>query len=385
MTKSTKDKSLKLTNFMINGFIFPQQLLDDIRFYNTESFRPLTSAAVTVLLALLSKCDDRGIVKEFSLTEWSKSLVIAYSTLHSGMARLEEGIFIKEIILESGKPAIQIVNYDKYREPEKHNDTQLNYFRVPRKLFKTNILKKLVHTSCVNGILFLLQLLNQFRTKLAKMSIKDIKHALQKYSMPKLKELISPSAKKVRDTLQLIQPLFIPASKQVEKRGEGEREQVRLKSVTFTICEEIVMEKEDEFETDSLIAQCRKELNYILSRNGFYFNNQDLYDVMNGFEQEVVHLIRYIDDLPKRNMFIKNVFYGVLDGFELQAKEMKADGNDFTFKNSIGGYFRISFRKFLDGYLLRYFTKDLLHQAIHREYKVIGTPPKLLERIGNLQ
>lgn len=393
MAKHVNSKNLNIskTNSKvgIEGFVFPHQLLQDIRLYN-EGSTPLTASALTVYLTMLSECDELGYLYQYNLSKWAKSLNITYSTMDEGRRKLLTAGFIKEVIL-NGYPVYKIIDYDRYREPEKYPDVDLNYFHVPHKLFKTTILKKLVHTSCYKGIMFLLQLLNQFRTKFGFANYKELvkytENIEQDYTMKRLKNLISPSAKKVREVLDLIKPLFIQSKKEEEVRGEGKKRiQVRLKKVFFSVSETIVKEKSNNLETEQLLAKYRKELAYRLIGLKFHYSKQDLFDTLNAFKQEVVDVVQYVSDLSIRNQFIHDLFFDTLDSFELRVVDMKENNREFKFTKSIGAYFRSSFKDVFSKQFASFFieNRELIHQAITQEFTATGKPSKLLDKMKNV-
>lgn len=394
MSKKKRLKSsINQSKFMINGFIFPQLLLDDIRLQNKECTKHVTASALAVYLTMLSKCDELGYVDDtYNLAEWSRTLDIPYSTLNSGRSRLLELHFVKEVIL-NGYPVYKINNFDKYMEPERHaNKVDVNYFRVPFSIFKTNILKKLVHSSSVKGILFFLQLLNQFRTKIGYSKHNNLQKMCeeleQDYTINRLKKLISPSAKKVREVLDLITPFFLQAKKIEHVRGEGKkRKQIHLQRVFFIVGEEIVQEKDVHLDIESLLAKYRKEFAYQLINLQFKYNRQDLFDSLNAFKQEVVRYVQYIEDKVIRNTFIENVFFSTLDNFQIHVQEIKKDGKEVPKIQSIGAYFRSLYRVGFNVLFPSFFmnNRGLIHDSIQKEFHTAGEQAKVLDKIKELR
>lgn len=365
----------------IHGFKFPVGLMtaetkigknamipnpDGLCFMDNESFSPVPSSAWAVFIGLLSKCDDRGILRsDFNLQMLADLMDISYNTIYSGFQYLLRYRFVYEEVRES--ESVYVINhYEKYNTPENPKfDRSLNYFIVPYALFETSILAEFVRTSNPSGIKFMLSLFNRFRT-----AIVDKEHVPSlKYKMSTLKQKLNKKAKGVRGVLQVLSPLFNLQMEEISFRGS----QVWLKSVKFQLKEECVKENTDEFEIDSLLAKYRKEVTYLLDGHDIRHRLRDIKDVILSFKQEVVNNIKYMYEpgisstqkFKERDDFYHDVFIQSLENIE---EELRGGQTKIR---SIGAYFRVVFRnQFLN--MIKGVPRELIHFSIFNEYTKTG-------------
>ncbi|MDQ6600914.1 hypothetical protein [Bacillus salipaludis] len=369
-------------NIRIHGFRMHHAILEEFRFLRDESFeRPPASAYVvymTLLKQLQVEQNQRGIIKEFNLSFWSKKLGISYSTLWGGRRYLEKHHFIKEEIHE-GLPVLVLKDVEKYNTPE-HEGVVLNYLIIPHALFETNILAEFVRTSNPEGIELLLSLLNQFRTSMSYIKTDAVEKVKQVRTMKTLKLQLNKNAKGVRKTLSVLESLFKVDFSGVEIRGK----QLWIKKVSFSLKPECVEENTDEFNVNSLMAKLSKELIYFLDGHHIKYKPRDQIDVMISFKQEVANKLNYLmDDNEKsftvRDRFMKNFFLETMDQIGTLIHTEKQRKGSFHFY-SIGAFFRMAFRKYLPG-ALKKLPYERLFEAKVREFTITGQEPALYNLI----
>lgn len=362
----------------IDGFKMHHAILEEFRLLRDQTFeRPPASAYVaymTMLNQLHSEKNQRGILKEFNLSFWAKKLGISYSTLWGGKKYLENHHFVKEEIHE-GLSVLVLKDVEKYNTPE-YNNGSLNYLIIPYALFETNILAEFVRTSNPEGIEILLSLLNQFRTGMSFSKSGEVLKVKQERTMKTLKNHLNKNAKGVRNTLSILESLFLVEFKGIEMR----KRQIWIKKVSFLLKPECVKENTDEFNVNPLMAKLSKELSYFLDGNLIKYKPRDQIDVMLSFKQEVVSKLNYLKDEDNKNFtfrdkFIKTLFLETIDQIGYQIHTEKQRKGSFHFY-SIGAFFRMAFRKFLPVALKR-IPFELLHEAKIREFKLTGQVPQL--------
>lgn len=361
----------------IDGFRMHQAILKEFYLLRDESFSRPPASAYVVYLSLLKQLDleknQRGILKEFNLSEYARKLGISYSTLYSGKKWLEKHHFVAELIDSSGFPVLQLKDVEKYNIPEKGNN--LNYLIIPHALFETNILAEFVRTSNPEAIELLFSLLNQFRTGLSKMENPKIQAVKQARTMKTLKKQLNKNSKGVRNILSIIEPLFEIKYEGINMKGH----QVWINKVWISIKEECVKEESNEFKVDHLIAMLSHELTYFFDWHKIAFKPRDQKDVMISFKQEVINILKHFNDdknIFDRDKFIKKYFIDCLDKIEEYIDINKKKFKSFKIK-SIGAMFRMFFRKNL-ATALKKLPYEIVHDAKIKEYTLTGITPDRL-------
>jgi hypothetical protein len=363
---------MKEVNLRIDGFRMHQSILEEFRFLKQESFsRPPASAYVvylTMLKQLYLENNKRGILKEYNLADWAKSLNISYSTLYCGRKWLEDNYFVSEIIDPSGLPVLLMKDVEKYNKPEEGNT--LNYLLIPHALFETNILAELVRTSNPEGIELMLSLLNQFRTGISLMREDSLEAVQMSRTMQTLKRQLNKNAKGVRQVLSLLEPLFHIKYEGLSLRGN----QIWIRKVSISLKEECVQEKTDQFQVDQLMAMLSHELTYFLDGLRIRYKPRDQRDVMIAFNQEIVSKLKYLTDDGdhsfKRNSFIKEYFLTCMDKIAENLRR-QLEHNPVYRWHSIGAVFRIFFRNQLKP-ALNSLPYGIIHDAKMSQHAEIG-------------
>lgn len=379
-------KKRKLTQQLvkIDGFRFPHQLLEDFRSFQADTGIQVPASAYAVLLSVLKQIDieknGKGQVQEFNLAAWGRQLDITYSSLHAGRVFLETHGFLHEEILPSGIPVWVINNFQSYNTPELPNGQDLNYFLVPHTLLDTNIVAEFVRTSNPKAFELMFSLFNQFRHGIAKLEKKDELTLLtQERNISTLKEKLGKRAKAVREVLATLQPIFDIQFIGTEFRGK----QIWIRKVLFQLKPECVKENTDEFFVEPLLAQFQENTLYILDGLKLRYRPRDLFDIMLSFKQEVLEIIKYVTNTDKgeyqysyRDGWIESFFYRCLTKFEEHIRKQREEGRIFTFRSSMGAYFRTIFRRELPT-AIKTIPNDILHVAKYNEYIATGEVPEL--------
>ncbi|MFJ7977928.1 hypothetical protein ACIQZI_19960 [Peribacillus sp. NPDC096379] len=362
----------------IEGFRMHQAILEEFRFIRDQSSERPPASAYVVYMTMLKQMhieqNQRGMLKEYNLSTWSKKLGISYSTLWGGKRFLENHHFVKEEIRE-GLPVLVLKDVEKYNTPE-HNGGVLNYLIIPHALFETNILAEFVRTSNPEGIELLLSLLNQFRTGMSFSKTSEIDKIKQERTMKTLKLQLNKNAKGVRKTLSVLEALFSIEFTGIELR----KKQIWIKKVSFTLKEECVEESTDEFNVSPLMAKLSKELTYFFEGHQINYKPRDQIDVMISFKQEVINKLNYLKDDDEihytiRDQFIKDFFLETMDQIGAHIHTEKNRKGSFHFY-SIGAFFRMAFRKYLLGALNK-IPYGLISTAKIREHTITGRIPEL--------
>lgn len=361
----------------IDGFRMHQGILKEFHFIRDQSFERPTASAYVVYLTMLKQLNveknHRGTLKEYNLSYWSKQLDIPYSSMYCGKKYLEKHRFVCEEI-HNGLPVLVLKDIEKYNNPGME-EGKLNYLLIPHALFETKILAELVRTSNPEGIELMLSLFNQFRTAMSSKESIDLEKLRQARNMSTLKKQLNKNAKKTREILLLLEPLFKIEFDGLEFRGS----QIWVRKVWFTLREECVREQnEEEFKVDHLTAALSHELIYFLDGLKLKYKPRDQFDIMFSFKQEVYDKVKIIKDKGQFQIdrFVRQYFNYCVD--EIGTYIMKQQNENKSFKiHSLGGLFRLVFRNNLGSFLKNKIPYDLIHDAKIEYFQQTGNVPEL--------
>jgi hypothetical protein len=364
-----------MSKIKIDGIRMHQAILKEFYIIRDQSFERPPASAYVVFLTMLKQLDleknQRGILKEYNLSYWAKTLKVPYSSLYSGKIYLEKHHFIKEEI-HNELPVLVLKDIEKYNNPGVE-EGKLNYLLIPHALFETNILAELVRTSNPEGIELLFSLLNQFRTAMSKRESFDLSQLRQSRNMSTLKKQLNKTAKKVRNILGLLEPLFAVEFEGIEYRGQ----QIWVKKVWFTLRENCVKEQSsEEFKVDHLLAILSHEVTYFLDGNKIRYKPRDLFDIMISFKQEVYDKVKVIKNSEDFNLArsIKHYFIECMDSIGDFINNQHIQKKSFRI-HSLGALFRKSFRNGLVPFLKRIPYK-LIHDTKVEQYIKTGKIPE---------
>lgn len=373
--------------YKVSGFRVNQQFLDDIRFVLHKTEDRLTVTSLTVFLTMLSELDDKnlsdGIIHDYSLSKWAEKLSINYQSLWNGYQLLLKNFFIEEVIID-GRSSILVRNYEDYNNPAKN---KINYFKVPKLIFNTSILSKLVKTSCLAGLLFVLETLNRTRTKLGK----DLKGGSTEsefiYTMGFLKERLNKRAVGVRHVLDILSEIFkIKANKtQIfsvnPKTRKKSHEQVWIHSYNISLKPEFYEEKQTENrEVHQLMSLANKQMMHFFKKMNLTYSNQDKQDFVTVFRFEIIEKLRLISKYSGKKYDAVKESKKLLSALFENMEEKKGKIQIRT----IGGFFRKSFSALLIAHLNNGFIdSNILIDATYNYYRENGSVPDWLHQLDN--
>ncbi|MDE3841036.1 hypothetical protein C0966_17370 (plasmid) [Bacillus methanolicus] len=358
----------------IDGFRMHHAILKEFHTIRDQSFERPPASAYVVYLTMLKQLDreknQRGILKEYNLAYWAKKLKIPYSSLYSGKLYLEKYHFVREEI-HNGLPVLVLKDIEKLNNPGLE-EGKLNYLLIPHALFETNILAELVRTSNPEGIELILSLFNQFRTAMSKKEVIELHKLRQSRNMSTLKKQLNKNAKKVREILSLLEPLFTIEYDGLEYRGH----QIWVRKVWITLKENCVKEQNsEEFKVDHLTAILSHELTYFLDGNKLKYKPRDQFDIMISFKQEVYDKVKFIKDNENFNLerAVKRYFLQCMDDIGAYIYQKRKQNKTFRIY-SLGALFRKAFRNNFVTFLKK-IPYELIHDAKVEQYVKTGTIP----------
>lgn len=382
-----KNMAKEVLGYKVSGFKFQQQFLDDFRLVAQKTEDRITASSLTVFLTMMAEIDEQkradGVLTDYNLSKWARRLSIKPQSLWNGYQILLKNRFIEEIIF-NGRPAIIVRDYADYDNPAKN---KLNYLTVPHMIFDTSVLRDLVRISCPNGIIFMLEVLNQTRTRLGR----DLKGKHTdisfNYNMDSLKKKLGRRAAGVRRVLDILSPVFhIKATNTkiytVNPRSNKKvHTQVWIKGYQIGLKEEFyVVKKDDNKKTHQLMALANKSMIHYFKLLHIPFSQADKNDFVTVFRFEVIEKLKILSHYSQHKMdYIdesKKLLIKLFERLEESAKK------DEPIKiRSIGGFFRSRLIDLFDYHVFYSGEVDysIIHDAKVAYYQEKGVIPLWLE------
>lgn len=361
-------KKNKKSKFLMHG----PKFFDELRIYliknNELGEYALPSSALATYILLHYKVNDLGrLPRDFKLSIIANESDIPYTTIHTGFQALLHSGLVREIFINGKIPVYEICNYARLNRTAtetKDNDGKLSYFRIPNLLLETSILKELVSHRDSKGIIEFLGLCTHFTHQLeySKNSVEDYNCTRK---MDGLKERLGRNAKKVRNYIEIISPIFKfdAAAKKVRNPRKGRIARIREKiqqivitQFTVNINSACVIEN-DRAEIRQTEAKMRKEATARLESIGIALTNKDRKDIVVSYKGEVSRIATYIKNKQLRDDFMTYTMSYAMD----QCESFLALGEKIK---SIGGMIRAKLRESFVPWAERYLDDDTRHALV---------------------
>ncbi|MDA1775069.1 hypothetical protein PDJ95_27655 [Bacillus cereus] len=361
-------KKNKKSKFLMHG----PKFFDELRIYLIKNNKlgeyALPSSALATYILLHYKVNDLGrLPRDFKLSIIANESDIPYTTIHTGFQALLHSGLVREIFINGKIPVYEICNYARLNRTAtetKDNDGKLSYFRIPNLLLETSILKELVSHRDSKGIIEFLGLCTHFTHQLeySKNSVEDYNCTR---NMDGLKERLGRNAKKVRNYIEIISPIFKfdAAAKKVRNPRKGRIARIREKiqqivitQFTVNINSACVIEN-DRAEIRQTEAKMRKEATARLESIGIALTNKDRKDIVVSYKGEVSRIATYIKNKQLRDDFMTYTMSYAMD----QCESFLALGEKIK---SIGGMIRAKLRESFVPWAERYLDDDTRHALV---------------------
>ncbi|WP_144507415.1 hypothetical protein [Bacillus mycoides] len=347
------------------------KFFDELRIYliknNELGEFALPSSALATYILLHFKVNDLGrLPRDFKLSIIANESDIPYTTIHTGFQALLHSGLVREIFI-NGIPVYEICNYARFNRTAKEtkdNDEKLSYFRIPNVLLETSILKELVSRRDSKGIIEFLGLCTHFTHQLeySKNSVEDYYCTR---NMDGLKERLGRNAKKVRNYLKIISPVFKfdAAIQKVRNPRKGRIARIREKIQQIVITKFTVsmnaacVIENDRAEIKQTEAKMRKEATARLESIGIALTTKDRKDIVVSYKGEVSRIATYIKNKQLRDDFMTYTMSYAMD----QCESFLALGEKIK---SIGGMIRAKLRESFIPWAERYLDDDTRHALV---------------------
>lgn len=358
------------SKFLMRGV----KMFDETRHYllkNNELGKyALPSSALATYIYLHFYVNDVGLLpRDFKLSIISNASGIAYTTVHTGFQALLESGMVREVFI-NGISIYEICNYARlnrtYKETTKQDIGKLSYFRIPNHLLDSKVLKQLVSHRDSKGILLLLDLCNTFTRKIGLENKNQIEKFITQRTMSYLKEKLGRNAKKVREYLNIIRPIFpfTASNTEVRKPNMGRLtrikeyvEQIFITKFNVHISAECVIESQNKVLRQQE-AHMRKEAKDRLKSLKLPLSMKEDNDLIVAFKNEISTIAQFLKHTKDIKRFMTYTMTYALDELENFVKS----GNKVSV---LGAFMRAKFRESILSWRTKYISDDSYSDMRH--------------------
>ena len=329
-------KVLSAQKFKMEGVKFFQFHLDQIKSLVLFTQKSMPPSAIAAFMGLMTMCGEAGdglLPLDFTIAKLQKRLKLPYNTTKDGFRYLLEHNLVRERFHEnSPKSVYEIVRYaeeNRTKAERPNQEGSLSYFRLPEELFNTSIIPELVSKRDSKGLLLLLKFFNGFTREFGKN-----KDQLSDYKLTRtveyLKKELNRSSKRVREYLEIINPLFHVTPINVHTRKAHKERDIRVRKMTdqtwvekyiITLSHTCVVEGHKYSE---VAMKALKEANTRLRDLGFFLKQSDKTGIARIFYSNVVEIANWLPE-SRQPFFIMETMTTSLDVLEQRNKTMKVD------------------------------------------------------------
>jgi len=358
------------SKFLMRG----AKMFDETRHYllknNELEGYALPSSALATYIYLHFYVNDVGLLpRDFKLSIISNVSDIAYTTIHTGFQILLTSGLVRETFMD-GIPVYELCNYSRlnrtYKESNNQEIGKLSYFRIPNFLLETKVLKQLVSHRDSKGILLLLELCNTFTRKLGQENKDTIEQFIATRTMSYLKEKLGRNAKKVRQYLDIIQPIFLFTAAHTKVRKPNQNrwtriresvEQIFIPKFTVHMTAECVVESQNKVVRQQE-ARMRKEAKDRLKSLKLALTTQENKDLIVAYKNEISTIAQFLKSAKDIKTFMTHTMTYALDELE----NFMRSGNKVKV---LGAFMRAKFRESLLSWRHEYVKDDAYDDMRH--------------------
>ncbi|MBC6975105.1 MULTISPECIES: hypothetical protein [Bacillus] len=365
-TNMNLDKKMTKQKFLMHGPKFFNGLLKQLK--REDELCELPASALAVYIGMHYMVNDIGLLpSDFTIAQLAEKIGLPYTSAYSGFCVLVQRELIKEVFMKNGLPVYEICNYALNNRTKREGNQEckgLSYFRIPKALLDTNILRELVTHRDRKGIYLLLDLCNNFTHKLYKYSYESVEQYTVERNMDTLKTYLKKNAKKVREYTALLSPIFsfVPTHKTVRKARESRLTRIRkavnqilVPKFEIHIAASCVVENTDA-DIKQNEAKMRKEAVSRLKSLGYPLSNKDRRDLVVAFQNEISKIAYLLENKTARVQLMTYTMCYALDALEHYVKTANKK------IKTMGGYIRTKLREALPSWRFTYLSDHDRHE-----------------------
>ncbi|MES1051619.1 hypothetical protein FOA24_20415 [Bacillus thuringiensis] len=359
-------KKMTKQKFLVHGPKFFNGLLKQLK--REDELCELPASSLAVYVGMHYMVNDIGLLpSDFTIQQLAEKIGLPYTTAYTGFEILLQRELVREVIMKNGLPVYEICNYALNNRTKREGNQEcmgLSYFRIPKTLLDTNILRELVTHRDRKGIYLLLDLCNNFTHELYKQSHEGVEQYTLTRTMKFLKGYLKKNAKKVREYTDLLSPIFQFEASHTTVREANEKRITRIRKAvnqilvpkfTVRISTSCVVENTDA-DIKQNEAKMRKEAVSRLKSLGYPLSNKDRRDLVVAFQNEISKIAYVLENKTARTQLMTYTMCYALDALEQYVKTTSKK------VKTIGGFVRTKLRESLPSWRFTYLSEHDRHE-----------------------
>lgn len=316
-------------HYIVSGVKFFKDTLDKIRLDASVTDNPITASEISVLMILHTYADETGQIhalthdksvsdkKVLCIANLARDHGLVYETTKKAMDKLIERNYVREVYTSNG------MHYELTDYAQLNNQDNLNYFRIPLRLFEEKIFGKLIKHRYHKGPIVLLEL-SQYFTRQVGMNkrFSSPEEIAATRTMNYLKTALNTTAKRVREFIDIVKNIFVfkPLDKTIKKPSTSRTTQIRtfiqvcIDKFECTLNVSCFKENDKQKEKET-IAYARREIDNRIKHAKIPVKWRDRLDINKSIHR-IAGIALHLECVNKKKHMLRSVLLEVGDTLE---------------------------------------------------------------------
>ncbi|GEM05695.1 hypothetical protein HMI01_26830 [Halolactibacillus miurensis] len=326
---NTTSANLNPQHYIVSGVKFFKDTLDKLRLDASVTDQPITASEISVLMILHSYADETGQIhslthdkntsdrKALSISNIARDHELVYETTKKAFDSLIARNYITEVYT-SNSMYYELVDYT-----ELNNSNNLNYFRIPQRLFEEKVFGQLIKHRYHTAPLVLLELSQYFTRQIGlnkRFSTPQDVSATR--TMNYLKSALKTTAKRVRAFTDIVKNVFVfkPIDTKVKAPSESRSNRLRTFAQVcidkFECSMNVACFKENDKQKEKeTYSYAKREIANRIKNASIPLKWRDRLDI-NKSMQRISKIALHLDCINKKHHMLRQVLLQVGDALE---------------------------------------------------------------------
>ncbi|WP_062323057.1 hypothetical protein [Halolactibacillus sp. JCM 19043] len=326
---NTTPANINPQHYIVSGVKFFKDTLDKLRLDASVTDQPITASEISVLMILHSYADETGQIhslthdkntsdrKALSISNIARDHELVYETTKKAFDSLIARNYITEVYT-SNSMYYELVDYT-----ELNNSNNLNYFRIPQRLFEEKVFGQLIKHRYHTAPLVLLELSQYFTRQIGlnkRFSTPQDVSATR--TMNYLKSALKTTAKRVRAFTDIVKNVFVfkPIDTKVKAPSESRSNRLRTFAQVcidkFECSMNVACFKENDKQKEKeTYSYAKREIANRIKNASIPLKWRDRLDI-NKSMQRMSKIALHLDCINKKHHMLRQVLLQVGDALE---------------------------------------------------------------------
>lgn len=328
MTTVTQ-KTINPQHYIVSGVKFFKDTLDKIRLDASITDQPITASEISVLMILHSYADETGQIHSFThdntisdrkalcISNIARDHDLVYETTKKAFDSLIARNYITEVYAQNSM-YYELVNYT-----DLNNTDNLNYFRIPQRLFEEKVFGQLIKHRYHTAPLVLLELSQYFTRQIGlnkRFSTPEDVSATR--TMNYLKTALKTTARRVREFTDIVKNVFVfkPVDTKIKTPSESRTSRVRTFAQVcidkFECSMNVACFKENDKQKEKeTYSYAKREMANRIKNASIPLKWRDRLDI-NKSVHRISNIALHLDCVDKKQHMLRQVLLQVGDALE---------------------------------------------------------------------